>query len=80
MARTKIVVIAAALGHRKKPFHVNVAGRTTSREVVDKVLEKLQCGDPPLRYQLWAVTEERGQLAYYWAPYKSSQCMYQLTP
>ena len=61
MARTKIVVIASALGQRKKPFHVNVAGNTTSAEVVGKVLEKSQCRDPPLRYQLWAVAAERGE-------------------
>lgn len=61
MARTKIVVTAAALGQRKKPFHVNVAGSTTSAEVVGKVLEKSQCRDPPLRYQLWAVAADRGE-------------------
>ena len=61
MARTKILVSATALGRRKKPFHVNIAGNTTSSQVVGKVLEKLQCRDPPLRYQLWAVAEERGE-------------------
>ena len=61
MARTKILVSAAAVGRRRKPFHVNVAGGTTCAQVVVKVLEKLQCSDPPLRYQLWAVAAERGK-------------------
>ena len=63
MARTKILVSAAALGRRRKPLHVNVADGTTSAQVVGKVLEKLQCRDPPLRYQLWAVSAERGEPA-----------------
>ena len=54
---------AAALGGRKKPFHVNVSGSTTSCQVVAKVLEKLQNRDPPLRYQLWAASSERGEPA-----------------
>ena len=61
MARTKILVSAIVLGRRKKPFHVNVAAGTTCGQVVVKVLEKLQCSDPPLRYQLWAVAAERGE-------------------
>ena len=61
MVRTKITVSAAALGLRKKPFHVNVTRRTTGAQVVSKVLEKLQCRDPPSRYQLWAVAAEKGE-------------------
>ena len=63
MPRTKIVVSPAALGGRKKPFHVNVSASTTSYQVVAKVLEKLQSRDPPLRYQLWATNSERGEHA-----------------
>ena len=63
MPRTKIVVSAAALGSRKRPFHVNVSPSTTSSQVVGKVLEKLQSQDPPLRYQLWATSPERGEPA-----------------
>lgn len=62
MVKTKILVSATALGRRRKPFHVNIASSTTSAQVVSKILEKLQCHDPPLRYQLWAVTTERGEL------------------
>ena len=63
MPRTKIVVSPAALGGRKKPFHVNVSASTPSDQVVAKVLEKLQSRDPPLRYQLWATNSERGEHA-----------------
>ena len=61
MPRTKIVVSAAALGDRKRPFHINVLATTTSSQVVAKVLQKLQSRDPPLRYQLWAASAERGE-------------------
>ena len=61
MSRTKVGVTAPVLGRGKRPLHVNVTSSTTCAELLRKVLEKLRCKDPPFRYQLWAVADEKGE-------------------